>query len=227
MAIKPTSHISPKKSTGNMRLTALIIISAVLCVNRALGTSTAQENSHRSYVRDLCAVRTNLVYDCLAIPSLGVEVPFGHGLSVGLDGYYAWWSKRSKVRYWRAQGVELSLRKYFGHTPLTGHHVGVYSQLMRYDFCLGKHGILSGGSGASFFDHPTWGVGIEYGYSFKLGKRLRLDTSLGIGWLTGRYLKYEAMDGHSVYRSAHNRKWFGPTRLSVSLVWLIGKGGRL
>ena len=90
MAIKPTSRISPKKSTGNMRLTALIIISAVLCVNRALGTSTAQENSHKSYGRDLCAVRTNLVYDCLAIPSLGVEIPFGRGLSVGLDGYYAW-----------------------------------------------------------------------------------------------------------------------------------------
>ena len=183
-----------------------------------------EAHTRRDY---LLAVRTNLAADILAVPSLGAELSLPHGLSVAIDGYYAWWSKRSKVRYWRAQGVELSLRKYFGHSSLTGHHVGVYSQLMRYDFCLGKRGILSGGSGAAFTDHPTWGVGIEYGYSLKLGKRLRLDTSLGIGWLTGRYLKYEAMDGHSVYRSAHNRKWIGPTRLGLSLVWIIGKGGRL
>ena len=173
----------------------------------------------------LFALRTNLAYDLLAIPTLGVEFALAGGWTVGFGGYYAWWSNRERVRYWRVQGAELSLRKYFGRSPLSGHHVGLYSQLLRYDICLGGRGYLSGGSGARFTDNPSWGIGADYGYSVKIGRRLRLDMSVGIGYLSGRYMTYRAIDEHSVFQSVRQRRWFGPTKMEIALAWLIGKGG--
>ncbi len=193
------------------------MIEPIKIVSSATNTS---ENNCR-YKR--LALRTNLAYDLLAIPSLGLEFSLSHGWSAALDGYYAWWSKPSKVRYWRVQGAELSIRKYFGNDIFTGHHVGIYSQLLRYDVRMGQRGYLSGGSGTLFTDHPSWGVGAEYGYSVRIADRLRLDLSLGLGWLTGRYMVYQPVDGHSVFRYMRQRKWFGPSRLGITLSWFIGK----
>ena len=202
----------------------------IVPINRALIESEPVPylRPDKNYHESKCiALRTNLAYDLVAIPAIGVELPLPHRWSAAVDGYYAWWSNPSKVRYWRVQGAEFTVRKYFGHRLLSGHHVGVYSQVLRYDICRGKRGYLSGGSGAPFTRRPSWGVGVEYGYSAKIGRRLRFDMSLGVGWLTGRYLIYEPIDGHSVFHSAHERKWIGPTRLELALVWLIGKGGAL
>lgn len=207
-----TVSISPKlRPTPNLTL-----------LTPDINTIPAIKKHGRSF---LLAMRTSLVYDLAAIPSLGVEFVLSGGLAVDIGGYYAWWSNSDKVRYWRVQGAELSLRKYFGRCPLSGHHVGLYSQLLRYDICLGKRGYLSGGSGAKFTDNPSWGVGADYGYSAKIGQRLRLDMSLGIGYLTGRYMTYSAIDGHSVFQFVRQRRWLGPTKVEIALAWLIGKGG--
>ena len=186
-----------------------------------MGTYTTG-NDHRGL---RLALQTNLAYDLLAIPSLGLEISLPHSWSVGIDGYYAWWSNASKAKYWRVQGGEISVRKYFGNNILTGHHIGIYSQLLRYDICFGKRGYLSGGSGTLFTDHPSWGVGAEYGYSIMIATCLRLDLSIGLGWFTGQYAVYQPIDSHNVFRSMHQRNWFGPTRIGITLSWLIEKGG--
>ena len=38
----------------------------------------------------------------------------------------------------------------------------------------------------------------------------------------GRYYKYIPIDGHYVWQSTHNRHWWGPTKIEVTLVWLLG-----
>lgn len=138
---------------------------------------------------------------------------------------YAWWANRTLSRVWRLHGGELTVRRYFAEGNRGVHHAGLYGQVLRYDFCAGGRGVLSSGSHAAPAVRPTWGLGAEYGYSLKIAPRFMLDFSLGVGFLAGRYMTYRHTDGHNVWQSTRNRRWIGPTRCGVSLIWIIGKGG--
>ena len=165
------------------------------------------------------AVKTNLLYDAALVPNVGLEFYLGKGWSVCGDWMYAWWSKDAKHRYWRVYGGELEVRKYFGRKaaekPLQGHHLGVYAQGLTYDFETGGKGYLS---------DFGYGVGVEYGYSLPVAKRLNIDFGLGVGYSGGKYKVYDPEDGCYVYKETKKRRWFGPTKAEISLVWLLGYG---
>lgn len=165
------------------------------------------------------ALKTNLLYDVALVPNLGIEFYVGSGWSLTADGMFAWWKTDKKHYYWRVYGGEFSVRKYFGRAaqqkPLSGHHLGLYGQLLTYDFELGGTGYLS---------KLSYGGGIEYGYSFPIGRRFNLDLGVGVGYLGGEYKKYVPMDDHYVWQQTRQRHWIGPTKAEISLVWLIGRG---
>ena len=182
-------------------------------------------------------IRTNLLYDALAVPNVGAEFYIGKNFSAGGNWAYSWWSNNSKHRFWRIYGGALFLRKWLGKAahakPLTGHHVGVYAMALTYDIEWGGKGYLGGKPEGNIFNNPTIGVGLEYGYSLPIAKRLNLDFSLGLGYLSGKYYEYKPLDGCYVWQSTHKRNWYGPSKAEISLVWLIGcdnynrkKGGK-
>ena len=172
------------------------------------------------------AVKTNMIHDIMALPNIGVEFYLGKNLSVGADWLYGWWSRNSRHRYWRAYGGDIYARWWFGKAagikPLTGHHVGIYAQMFTYDFEWGKRGQMGGKPGGDLWDKANYGAGIEYGYSLPVARRLNIDFSAGIGYVGGSYHEYLPIDGCYVWQSTKRRNYFGPTRLEVSLVWLIG-----
>lgn len=174
------------------------------------------------------ALRTNLLYDAALVPNVGAEFYVGRGWSLGVDGMYGWWSNDDKHRYWRIYGGELAVRKYFGRRaavqPLTGHHLGLYGQALTYDFETGDKGVMGGAPGGTLLDKAHWGVGLEYGYSAALGRRLNLDFSLGIGYIGGEYMEYRPLDTHYVWQTTRQRHWFGPTKAEIALVWRLGPG---
>lgn len=174
------------------------------------------------------ALKTNLLYDAALVPNLGAEFYLGRGWTVGGNWMYAWWNSDRKHHYWRTYGGELDIRKYFGRCakekPLTGHHLGLYGQMLTYDFETGGKGYLGGRPGGTLWDKMHWGVGLEYGYSLPIGRRLNLDFGIGVGYLSGEYLEYTPQDGHYLWQRTKKRHWFGPTKAEVSLVWLIGRG---
>ena len=165
------------------------------------------------------AVKTNLLYDLAFVPNIGLEVSLGKKWSMVGNWMYAWWKCDHRNNYWRTYGGELEFRKWFGPKasakPLTGHHLGVYLQGVTYDFEHGKTGYLSDFS---------YGVGIAYGYSAPIARRLNLDFVIGVGYFGGEYKEYLPIDGHYVWQATKDRQWFGPTKAEVSLVWLIGRG---
>ena len=172
------------------------------------------------------ALKTNLLYDAVLIPNAGVEVNLGRQWTVGLDGFYTWFSSDSRHRYWQGYGGYLTLRRYFGscdssswicNPRLTGHHIGVYALGLTYDVEWGGRGYQA--------DRFGFGGGVEYGYSLPIGRKLCLDFSLGIGFQDGEYKEYDPVDDHYVWQATNKRHWFGPTKAEVSLKWLLGKGG--
>lgn len=170
------------------------------------------------------ALKTNLLYDAVLIPNAGVEVNLGRQWTVGLDGFYTWFSSDSRHRYWQGYGGYLTLRRYFGSRAadqpfmFEGHHLGAYILGLTYDVEWGGRGYQA--------DRFGFGGGVEYGYSLPIGRRLCLDFSLGIGFQDGEYKTYDPVDDHYVWQSTNKRHWFGPTKAEVSLKWILGKGGR-
>lgn len=168
------------------------------------------------------AIKTNLTYDALLIPNIGIEFYLGKKWSASLNWMYAWWKSDRKHNYWRTYGGDFEIRRWLGKKsdikPLSGHHLGVYAQMLTYDFELGGRGYLG--------DKWTYGCGVSYGYSLPLTSRLNMDFTLGLGYLGGIYKEYLPIDDHYVWQKTRRMNWFGPTKAEISLVWLIGRGNK-
>ena len=166
------------------------------------------------------AVKTNMLYDLALVPNIGLEFYLGKNISVAGNWMYSWWKSERIAWYWRTYGGDLAVRYWFGpdaeKKPLSGHHVGVYGQIITYDFEIGGRGYLG--------DRWSYAGGIEYGYSLPVARRLNIDFNLGVGYLGGEFKEYLPIDGHYVWQATKKRNYIGPTKLEVSLVWLLGYG---
>lgn len=168
------------------------------------------------------ALCSNLLGDITAMPNIGFEVSLGGRWAVDAAWTYAWWSDSSRHRFLRTYGGHAELRYFLGNregrNSLEGHHIGIYGQMFTYDFEWGGTGYMA----------PRWsgGGGIAYGYTLPVSAKLSLDFTLGIGYIGGRRYKYEPAGDRYVWLSTKNQHYIGPTRLEVSLLWLIGNGNR-
>jgi len=189
---------------------------------------TASDVVHTECRPFYMSVKTNVLYDVVALPNVGVEFHLGRNWSIAANWMYGWWNNDRRHRYWRAYGGDIAVRKWFGKAaaakPLTGHHLGIYGQAFIYDFEFGGKGQMAGAPGKPLWDSPSYAVGVEYGYSLPLSRRLNIDFTLGMGYLGGKYYEYEPVDYHYVWKATKQRRRFGPTKAEVSLVWLIGHG---
>ncbi len=174
------------------------------------------------------AAKTNLLSDAAAIPNIGAEILFAERWSVSCDWHYAWWKNDRRHFYRQTYGGSLSVRKWLSRQKceraMAGHHIGMYGQIFSYDFGRGGSGEMGAKPGGTLWDRCNWGLGIEYGYSLPLSSGLNLDFSLGVGRIAGKYIDYTAMDDHYVWQGTSMRKWFGPGKAEISLVWVLGNG---
>lgn len=172
------------------------------------------------------AVKTNMLYDLLALPNVGAEVYIGRNWSVAADWMYGWWSNRGKHRYWRAYGGNIGARWWLGDNPdpstRRGHHLGVSAGVVTYDFEWGGTGYMGGVPHGTLWDRCNYTASVEYGYALPLSRRLNLDFSIGVGYLGGRYIKYEPVGDNYVCRATRRLNWVGPVKLEIALVWLLG-----
>ncbi len=164
------------------------------------------------------SLSTNTLYDLLLTPNIGAEVYLGANFSARANWHYAWWKLQKHNYFWRTYGGDLALRWWFGESsrlkPLTGHHIGLYGQMITYDIEFGGDGILA--------DRWSWTAGMEYGYSLPIAERLNLDFTVGAGYHWGEFYEYKPVDGHYVWQATKRRQYIGPTKVEVSLVWLLG-----
>lgn len=171
-------------------------------------------------------VKTNMLYDLFAVPNIGAEFYLGKNISIAANYAHAWWQKPENSFYWRYYGADASIRWWFGKParikPLQGHHLGINYQILTYDFQLGKTGIMAGMPSGTLVDRANHIVALEYGYSLPIAKRLNLDFSIAGGYHWGLFEEYNNIDGHPVWQATKRRRYLGPTKLEISLVWLIG-----
>lgn len=193
---------------------------------------TSEHASTESTAAAICpfymSIRTNLLYDAAMIPAVGVEFALTRRLSIAAQWHYSWWGAEKSTFCWKNYGGDLALRYWFGgscndrdaslakaFSPLSGHHLGIYGQMLTYDFEVGGRGYQA--------PQWNWAAGLEYGYALPVAKRLNIDFNIGVGYMGGRFMEYVPIDDHFVWQATRNTCWIGPTKAEISLVWLLGR----
>lgn len=83
---------------------------------------------------------------------------------------------------------------------------------------------MGGKPGGTLWDKMNYIVGAEYGYSLPIARRLNIDFTIGAGYWGGIYHEYKPEADYYLWQSTKERRWIGPTKAEISLVWLIGNG---
>ena len=178
-----------------------------------------RHNEPAVFTKPYCiAVRTNVLYDAMLLPTLGVEWRVNRDLGIRLDGSLAWWGGSSdKVQKMWLLNPEVrwyllrDKRFYVGAS-------GNYGQYNMYKYPIGS--IVSKDTG---HQGSMWGAGVTVGYQLYLSRHFSVDFNLGLGYTRFDYDTFGITDGVRVYQERDRTKNFwGPTQAGISLVWTIG-----
>lgn len=158
------------------------------------------------------AIKTNLLYDAILMPSLEVEYRIDDRWSVAVEGSVAWWKKDPQHKYYQIATIIPEGRYWFKtKKPWHGHYVGLFAGGSWYDLENGARG----------YKGEFYTTGISYGYMFPIGRSLSLETGIGVGFLHTVYEEYLPIDGHYVYQQTSRTNWIGPVKLKFALVWRL------
>lgn len=172
--------------------------------------------------KPLFALKTNLLFDLASALNVEVEVPLGNRFSLAGEWIFPWWLYEKKQYALEILNGNLELRYWLGNRTkenlLTGWFVGIYGGAGLYDVEWKDKGYQGE------FIIP---FGMSGGFAHKISRNLRMEYSLGIGYMTNKYREYVpqkcGVDGkwHLIKQGEGKNTWIGPTRAKVSLVWMI------
>lgn len=178
--------------------------------------------------KTILALKTNLLYDALTWLNYSIEVPIWQDkFSALVYHQFPWWrwgkgkneycirflGLGTEARWWfkpkpRVETVKRKIRDRF-----VGHYLGVYGESGKYDFERKRDICYQG---------EYWSVGLSYGYSFPIAKRLNLEVSLSAGYASIAYRGYTPSPDYSVLWRDYDKigRWhyWGVTKVQVSLV---------
>ena len=200
-----------------MKKGKLLILTLLLTA----GQTRAQEIFTEETPPAAVQLHTNIVYDALACPNIGVEIQTDLGLAWQLDYTGAWWNNDGRHRYFSNYFFMTEMRYYLAkpvmEMPYYGHHIGMYGQMATFDFEFGGKGYMSRDLDFSF------AVGLSYGYSKRLSRRWNIDCTVGFGFIHAQYDSYVPQEDGEGYRRTETRRlnFFGPTKVEAKLVYNI------
>lgn len=215
----PLSSVGSAGGKGGARLlsAALPDLSGALYGPKSHSLEPVRKNA-------FLALKTNLLFDALLMPNFEIEVPLGDRWSVQGEYMFPWWVSKDDTRALQILSGGVEGRYWFGHRNrmerLAGHFLGLYAGGGMYDVEY---------RGAGYQGEFYIASGISYGYGLRLSSDFRMEFSLGVGFLGTSYSRYNLKDNHLVWQNDGRYTWIGPTKLKISLVWVLNrkeKGGR-
>jgi hypothetical protein len=163
-------------------------------------------------------LRTNLLYDALLLPTLGVEWRASRSVGVKLDfGGSYWgdehgrvqkmWLLSPEVRWYLLQNKRL--------------YVGAGANFGESNIYKGMPGSLI--SKDTGYQGSLRNAGVTVGYGLRLNRSLSLDFNLGLGCTRSEYDSFTIIDRVRVYKAkAQTKNFWGLTQTGINLMWTIG-----
>lgn len=198
---------------------------------RRLVTCLALSISFAIGVAQEVAVKTNLVYDALTTPNLGLEIGVGSKNTLQLFyGLNPWtydnstldvkkakhWMVMPEFRWWRCSKFNGS---FFGIHALGG-------QFNAGNLDIPFPGVFFGGDNLTKtlkdfrYEGKMAGAGVSYGYQWILGEHWNFEASAGVGYIHAWYDKHACgMCGALLDKGGTN--YVGLTRLALSMMYLF------
>lgn len=166
------------------------------------------------------AIRSNLLFDLILSPNIGVEFPVGKHVSILANHNFPWYTWNNDRFAYQLMNTSIEGRFWLGdrtkRSVLTGGYVGLYGAVGKGDLEY---------SSAGYQVPSAWHAGVTGGWSLPLGKNdnWRLDFGLGLGFAPIAYDYYERSEtsGKLIYKSSGKRNWIGPTNIRCSIVWIL------
>lgn len=170
---------------------------------------------HTTGMAQMLSLRTNLLWDALEAPSLGMEISTGNSTSLGLNISYArhpLYAKSSRIIL-----VQPEWRYYLSRRTMHGTYMGIGAVGADYD--LQWKGKRYNGDAA--------GAGFTVGCMVTLASRLNLDLHAGVGAVAYRQKEYYEGDNYNDYSLNSNVKTNAngyallPTDFGITLSYIL------
>lgn len=196
---------------GLIHNTTMRLVAALAAIALGLGCAGAQG----------AALKTNLAYDALLTPSLGIEAQVAGRWTLELTGSLnAWavdgrrwkqWSVQPEARYWLCQafagnffGLHLIGGQYnFGNLPFNFRFLGTNFGQLR----------------DSRFQGWMAGAGLAYGHAWILARHWSLEAEIGLGWVRTRYDRFQCGECGRKTASGVKHDYLGPTKAAINLIY--------
>jgi fimX-like protein len=169
------------------------------------------------------AIKSNLLYDAIAVANLGVEVPLAPRWTVDLSANLnAWTINEHKWKHWLLQPEA----RYWLCDRFQGHFFGVHAIAGQYNVGNLHNNIKFLGTDFSDLTHNRYqgwmfGAGLAYGYSWILAKHWNIEAEIGLGWIHTRSDVYPCAECGTKIAEDKNHDYVGPTKAAVSLIYLF------
>ncbi|MCM1068244.1 MAG: DUF3575 domain-containing protein [Muribaculaceae bacterium] len=186
---------------------ALLCLPALLC-----GLSAGAQD---------VAVKSNLLYDALLSPTLGVEVGLAPKWTIDVSGTINAWAVND--HRWKQWMVQPEARYWFCQR-FAGHFVGVHAIGGQYNFGNLNNNIKFLGTDFSKLSdqrYQGWmvGAGVAYGYSWILSRHWNIEAEIGIGWIYTRSDVYNCSNCGKKVRSNVPHNYVGPTKAALNIIY--------
>ena len=169
-------------------------------------------------------LKTNLLYDALLTPTLGVEVGLAPKWSLDVSGSVNAWVVDG--RRWKQWMVQPEARYWFCRR-FSEHFIGVHAIGGQYNFGHINFGIdkFLGTDLGQLSDHRRqgWmaGAGVAYGYSWILSRHWNIEAEIGVGWIYTRYDEFECRGCGRKTKEDVPHNYVGPTKAAVNLIYVF------
>ena len=194
-----------------------LLVTAMPPLTDSLQSTGQPYNTYRKWL----ALKTNLLFDAALAFNGEIEVPIGRNNRWSVMGeiWKPWYVWHHNSRAYQLQVLGVEARYWWGRCrswrpALTGWFVGAYYANGKYDLEWNSEGEQGN------FDS----IGLTMGYCWPIHRHWNLELSAGVGFLKGTRYHYEGKynDTHLIWQYTKTTSYVGPTKLKLSLVWLLG-----
>ncbi|MDR1500538.1 MAG: DUF3575 domain-containing protein [Tannerellaceae bacterium] len=158
--------------------------------------------------------KSNVLHDVTTTMNLGLEVGLSSRWTLDLPVSYNPWdfSGNRKFKLWLIQPE----MRYWMCEKFSGHFFGIHAHMGGYN----AGAIKWLGIEKYRYQGTLYGAGVSYGYQWVLSPRWSIEATIGLGYAYLSQSKY-LCEKCAVKIEDTTRNYFGPTRVGVSLIYMM------
>lgn len=161
----------------------------------------------------LLAFKTNALLLGAGVANLGAEVRLADNFSLDFPVVYSPYTIKNDYRL-RVLGFQPEVRFWLNHFT-QGHFFGVTGNFAWFNVSMSNDNRYQDTN-----DRPLMGVGISYGYSWKVHPSLALEFTVGAGYANIHYDVFYNIRNGIRYDSGMKNYW-GLTKAGISIVYIL------